>query len=263
MEGILIGADPEVFYREEGNLVSAYGMIEGDKLNPQPVKDGAVQVDGMALEFNIDPAESSAQWVANIQSVMAQLADMVPGTLDPSPVAEFGAEYIAEQPLEATDLGCDPDFNAWTGEENEKPDVDLPFRTGAGHVHVGFTNGAGEGDPAHIEACRMITKQLDFRLGLVSLVLDTCTKRRQMYGQAGAFRPKPYGVEYRVLSNFWLQSEDYMVWVFDTVHSALTSLKEHGPLEDRYGDIQEIINNSDEVAARLIISTEGWEIPNV
>jgi hypothetical protein len=47
-----------------------------------------------------------------------------------------------------------------------------------------------------------------------------------MYGAAGAFRPKPYGVEYRVLSNAWLQSEELMAWVYRTTTKAITDLFE-------------------------------------
>src|SRR3546814_9474953 len=35
-----------------------------------------------------------------------------------------------------------------------------------------------------------------------------------MYGAAGAFRTKPYGVEYRVLSNAWLKDSKLMSWVY-------------------------------------------------
>ncbi len=37
---------------------------------------------------------------------------------------------------------------------------------------------------------------------------DKDTERRGMYGKAGAFRPKPYGVEYRTLSNAWLSNDE-------------------------------------------------------
>ena len=51
-----VGADPEIFLGDaDGGLVSAYGLIKGDKEHPFPVTNGAVQVDGMAAEFNIDP----------------------------------------------------------------------------------------------------------------------------------------------------------------------------------------------------------------
>jgi hypothetical protein len=257
---LLVGTDPEVFLRQEGQLVSAFGLVEGTKFKPHLVDNGAVQVDGMALEFNIDPADSLDSWMFNIKSVMAQLGGMVDGELIASPVAEFGAEYIAAQPFEATELGCDPDFNAWTGQENPKPDENLPFRTGAGHVHIGFTDGVDASDPNHFELCCKIAKQLDLYLGIPSVLMDDCTKRREMYGQAGAFRPKSYGLEYRVLSNFWLQSEEYTAWVFNTVHKALNSYMNNGPSFELYTDLEEVINTSDTAQAVLIAQQQGIEV---
>ena len=58
MTKILVGCDPEVFVKQNGVFKSAFGLIKGDKKNPQKIRNGAVQVDGMALEFNIDPAAS-------------------------------------------------------------------------------------------------------------------------------------------------------------------------------------------------------------
>jgi len=54
---ILVGCDPELFVKKDGVLVSAHGLVQGSKEHPFRVSKGAVQVDGMALEFNIDPAE--------------------------------------------------------------------------------------------------------------------------------------------------------------------------------------------------------------
>jgi hypothetical protein len=260
---LLFGADPEVFYKEKGQLVSALGIVQGTKDSPHAVKNGALQVDGMALEFNIDPAKTVGEWVGNLRSVMAQLEGMIKGEIVVTPIAEFGEEYIQAQPQEAKELGCDPDFNAWTGAENPKPNEDLPFRTGAGHVHIGFTEHADADDPEHFALCCKLVKQLDFYLGLPSLLMDDCTKRRSMYGQAGAFRAKPYGLEYRVLSNFWLASDDLMKWVYNTAEQALKDYKEHGPICDRYPHIQDIINQSDVKAARAIVEAEGIDYVKV
>lgn len=214
---ILVGADPEIFMFQNGVPISAHGAIPGTKYEPYKVKDGAVQVDGMALEFNIDPASTSEEFIANLTSVMATLASMVPGyDLVATPVAEFGNEYIKTQPLEALILGCEPDFDAWkNGEINPRPNGDNPFRTGAGHVHIGWTKDADIYDPEHINAGIMLVKQLDFFLGLPSMLYDSAVKRRTMYGAPGAYRPKSYGVEYRVLSNAWLKDKKLMGWVFD------------------------------------------------
>lgn len=227
---ILVGADPEVFVRKVGKkqFQSAHGLVQGDKQNPYKVNQGAVQVDGMALEFNIDPAKNEREFVENITGVMKIMAGMVPAyELVPVPVAKFTKAIMAKQPKEALELGCEPDFCAWNdGQANPRPNGAVNFRTGAGHVHIGWTDGVDTNDPGHMEACIMATKQLDYYLGLGSLVYDADTKRRTMYGAAGAFRPKPYGVEYRVLSNAWLQSEELMAWVYRTTTKAINDLFE-------------------------------------
>ncbi len=48
-----IGADPEIFLRRRGKAFSAHGVIPGTKKEPHNVEKGAVQVDGMAVEFNV------------------------------------------------------------------------------------------------------------------------------------------------------------------------------------------------------------------
>ncbi len=218
---LLMGADPELFVRDTitGKLVSAYGMIPGTKEKPYPVKRGAVQVDGMAVEFNIDPAATEDEWVLNLITVMAQLQRMLPlhHELAIMSTAEFGEEYIKSQPLEAQELGCDPDWNAWTGTWNPTPDQDSPFRTAAGHIHIGWCDGKDDGDIYHVRSCEKIVKLLDSVLGYESLYLDTDTRRRDLYGAAGACRVKPYGVEYRVLSNYWLSNEATMRYVYRRV----------------------------------------------
>lgn len=227
---ILVGADPELFIRKIGkkSFHSAHGMIEGDKKNPQKVHLGAVQVDGMALEFNIDPAKNEKEFITNITEVMRIMGEMVPGyEMVAQPVANFTAAHMKKQPKEAKELGCEPDFNAWLdGAANPRPNGDVNFRTGAGHVHIGWTNGVDVNDPGHREACIMAAKQLDYYLGLGSLLYDPDTKRRTLYGAAGAFRPKPYGVEYRVLSNAWLQSEELMAWVYRMAKKGINDLFE-------------------------------------
>lgn len=235
---ILVGADPEVFMKRDGKYVSAHGVIVGDKKNPQKVNKGAVQVDGMALEFNIDPAKNEVEFITNIKAVMATLKDMVPGyELDAVPVADFGMDYIKAQPAEALELGCDPDFNAWkNGEANPRPNGEVSFRTGAGHVHIGWGSDFDIANPDHLDACIMVTKQLDYYLGLGSLLYEPTNKRREMYGAFGAFRPKPYGVEYRVLSNSWLQDEKLMSWVYRMTKKAIDDLMDNKKAYLIYGD---------------------------
>lgn len=262
---ILVGCDPEIFVKKDDKFVSAHGLIIGDKANPQRVNRGAVQVDGMALEFNIDPSRTEDEFVGNVKSVMATLAGMVPEyQLAPVPVAHFSHEYIASQPPVARELGCDPDFNSYTGMANLKPDANRPLRTASGHVHIGWTSGADPLSPSHIAACHAVGKQCDIMLALASLFYDEDTERRSMYGQAGCVRYKPYGVEFRTLSNAWLLSEERMAWVFRNAKLAMTKLFNGEALFKEAAelgiDIPAIINNSDKDAAYNLIKRWNLEM---
>ena len=62
---------------------------------------------------------------------------------------------------------------------------------------------------------------MDIMLGLESLTLDKDVDRRKMYGNAGCFRAKDYGVEYRTLSNFWISNDDLIKWAFDKTIEAV------------------------------------------
>jgi hypothetical protein len=256
---LTIGADPEVFVKKDGEYHSAYGLVQGTKEHPFPVQNGAVQVDGMALEFNIDPAEEEEQFLFNIQDVMRQLKAMVPEyDVVADPVAQFTEALLATQPDEALDLGCEPDFNAWTEAVNPRPDATSTKRTGAGHVHMGWTDGAS--GRKHSSMCSNLIRQMDYYLGLPSLLFDNDNERRELYGKAGAFRPKSYGVEYRVLSNRWLSDEGLTRWVFKAAQNCFESMR-GGQLVHKYGDIQHIINNSDVDTARKIIEAENLLVP--
>ena len=229
MADIKIGADPELFVKHKGQFISAHGMVPGTKFQPHVVDKGAVQVDGMALEFNIDPATNREEFKDNLLSVMATLKGMIDEDYEvvAEPVAQFTKDYISQQPEEATELGCDPDFNAYTGEENPKPDGGVDFRTGAGHIHIGWTEDMDVTEKTHFDACCMVAQELDFFLGVPATYFDKDVKRRELYGQLGAFRPKPYGMEYRVLSNKWLESEELIDFVYTQVHKALDGMFNH------------------------------------
>lgn len=243
---IKIGADPELFIKgNSGKYISAHGVVPGTKEEPFPVDRGAVQVDGMALEFNIDPADTLDDFKFNVNRVMGILEDMLPEgfNIDAVPTAHFSKECMAMQPEEALELGCEPDYNAYTGLANTPPDGNVDFRTGAGHIHIGWTEGEDITCPDHLEACMMLVKQLDVALGVPSMLWDTDTKRRKLYGRAGAFRPKSYGVEYRVLSNKWLTNTRIMDYVYEATIKAFEDLVA-GTAYYKQVDADNIINDN-------------------
>ncbi len=249
-----IGCDPEIFVYDKTahQAVSAFNMIPGDKKNPFKVEKGAVQVDGMALEFNINPASTGDEFVGNIDTVMQKLREMVPKNYEflTVPTCDFLSDYLKTLPPEALEIGCDPDFNAWTGRENPRPDGRAGFRSAAGHIHVGWTQGKDVNDPDHIADCQIMVKALDVLVGLQTLKFDSDTRRRMLYGKLGAMRIKPYGVEWRTPANAWVRERHYMHWMFNAVMSTANNVAKGFTAEDALMDmgsdaenIQLVFNN--------------------
>jgi hypothetical protein len=141
---------------------------------------------------------------------MKEVEELVrPLKLVVKPSALMPSEELSD-PL-AWQFGCDPDFNAWTEDINRSPEITIPnLRTCGGHVHVATKELA-----KNQQDYPLFVRHMDRTLGVWSMQHDTDTQRRLLYGKAGAFRPKEYGVEYRVLSNFWIASEELRRNVWD------------------------------------------------
>lgn len=264
---ILVGADPELFVMNNKEaLVNAHGMVKGTKRDPQPVEFGAVQVDGMALEFNIVPARNKEEFLHNIQAVRNTLQEMI-GVNDYSlieaPSVRFPRHIMESATREALELGCEPDFNAWMmGDVNPSPNPNTNLRTGAGHVHIGWTEGMERDFIPHQMDCIDLVKQLDCSLGIHSILWDDDGERRKLYGNAGAYRVKPYGVEYRVLSNSWLRDPKLIEHVYDITLKATNDFF-NGVRYAKDIDGEHIINGGHKVAADTASHTlnAAWGVP--
>lgn len=220
---VLIGADPELFVLDTktSQFVSAHPFIPGTKDSPAEVPLGAVQVDGVAAEFNIAPASTRKEFVRNIKHVRRVL-QLITKNHNPAydlvavPTVTFRPEYFKKLPFVVKLLGCTPDFDAYTGKQNPKPHTKLPIRTGSGHLHIGWTSSKDVDSEDYRSECFSLVKELDFAFMHPSTEWDIDTQRRKLYGAPGSCRPKPYGVEYRPLSNAWLQYDWSTEFVYDT-----------------------------------------------
>jgi hypothetical protein len=250
-EGFLFGCDPELFVFNQDGVPVCADMIPGNKRHPKKVPGGAIQRDGMAAEFNIDPVNNFEDFDKNIVLVMGALEACLPDgyTLKAVPAVTFSEQAFADAPRDATELGCSPDYNAWTGGVNPPPYCgDNPLlRTASGHLHVGWTEGQETTDLQHVMNCCDLVKQFDWYLGGWSVKEDPDPARRLLYGKAGACRFKPYGVEYRVLSNFWVTSRESRLAVWNRMQAAITDLRNNN-LAERYSNynrsLTDMIDNS-------------------
>lgn len=230
------GADPETFLQVGDKFISAHGLFPGTKAEPFKVEKGAVQVDGLALEFNIDPAETASEFSGNIKTVLAQMNEMVKKVdkdmkIVFTPFATFDVKYFKELPDECKILGCDPDYRAADGRMNEPP-ADLtnrPFRTAAGHYHIGWSEGEDPMRKIHFEDCRFIANHF-YERGPEPIRRDPWaiskeeSDRLHHYGHSGSFRPKPYGVELRQYSNVWVREEATRLKMFNFIDRNMKAL---------------------------------------
>ena len=246
-EGFMLGADPELFVFDFSGdrFVSAHDLIPGTKAKPHPVPGGAIQVDGTAAEFNINPAKTFEEFNDNIELVLHFLRNFLPEDCDVAavPFVKWSQEYFDILPYKAKELGCMPDFDAWTGRRNRKPSLrDMPtLRTAAGHIHIGFTEGASLQDSAHIGKCRKLVQLMDWHVGGWSCDIDSDTTRRLLYGKAGACRYKSYGVEYRTLSNFWVLDFDLRREVWNRTATACHEFVAEAATDEE-AEVQILIN---------------------
>lgn len=219
---LLIGSDPEIFLKKGDKNVSAHESgITGTKRNPSPLGDGFIQIDGTALEFNTKPASTADEFAGSIQSMLNSIRAAIPQeySFDFSPSVKYDREYFdAVIPQDCKELGCDPDYNAYEGGKvNPKPNPEgSTMRTGAGHLHLGWGTNFDPSDSSHIWDCCYLVQNLDRFFSPFEVLWDQDTERRNLYGKPGAFRPKSYGVEYRVLSNAWLKYPRLWPWIFNS-----------------------------------------------
>lgn len=195
---------------KEDAVVPICGILGGTKDQPKPILgDGyAVQEDGVAAEFNIPPCASVREFVSAVNTALSHIecAILAPKGFGRSYVRslELKKDWITKFPnIQA--VGCDPDYNAYEMDVNNLPQARIAAqdkvgntRGAGGHVHVGYPSGLCQPE--------IMAMLLDVVLGLPYAAKDKQGSRRKWWGHAGLYRPKPYGVEYRTLSNFWIWS---------------------------------------------------------
>ena len=106
------------------------------------------------------------------------------------------------------------------------------------------------------ENTNAVIKAMDLFLGVPSVLMDNGIDRKKLYGKAGAFRSKPYGVEYRTLSNFWIFKPELIDWVWRNCERALGNLGAAA----QASHVEECINNNDAKLAQALINEYNLEV---
>jgi hypothetical protein len=261
---VTIGADPEFFLRTGDTFIPSTNIIGGSKKDPIPIpgmpEGFLMQEDNIMGEFNIPACIHQKEFSNSIEMALKKIGDLLPKNTEIviQPSAVFKSKFIRSKAAKV--FGCEPDMNAWTEEQNLfVPAMNPALRCCGGHVHVGLPNELNNynGKVATIRAA-------DIHLGLPSIIADRDTERRQMYGKAGAYRDKSYGVEYRTLSNFWIKTPYLREWTFTSMQNAVNATSDSGFVKEIAAKREEIvnaINNQDQQAAEKLCDHFNVIIP--
>jgi hypothetical protein len=250
---IKLGTDPEIFFENDKEIVSVVGLIEGTKDEPFAIdaNDHYIQVDNIAAEFNIPPCSTSEEYIRHINIVKNYLEIVAKGNglnLSKKASAEINPKYL--QSVESQTFGCEPDFNVYLEDLNPPPNINTNLRCVGGHVHIGYPN-------PEFSTSTNIVKMFDILVTLPSLLIDNDERRRELYGKAGSFRIKDFGVECRALSNFWIHEDSLIEWVFNQTIKAVNIVLENNHQEyiDNYSKLvcQAIDTNDKKLAKQLLL----------
>lgn len=282
----MIGADPEFFFKDKqtGQVIGSEKLIKAEE---RIYETGTLIRDGVAAEINPDAAYCREVLWANINDLMnlaeARAYDKGATVCFDTTVTLTQENFNALSPI-SKQFGCVPSQNAYGVMPIPAGSSDIPVRSAGGHIHLGYKFDELEGwnEKEHFmniikAGDDTVVKVLDVLVGNTCVLFDQfpgSKERRKTYGRAGEYRSKPYGLEYRTPSNFWLRDYRLFGMAFGLARQALWIVgynkTEQVLGEVNQDDIIKAINDNDAVLALKnfkkyapIVATlhSGWNYP--
>ena len=195
---LTMGADVEVFLTRDKKIVPCVGLFKGTKEKPWQIpnaeKGFMLQEDNVMLEFNIPVTESATQFYINMEYGLDHARKQARGLGNGYDIAVKSSHKFTPDQLDSRQaqvIGCEPDNNAYEmGQERTNPPKPGLERTCGGHIHMG-----GKFN------CPDFVAALFLEMSLASAGLIETGQDLSWYRQPGLYRSKPYGIEYRTVSN--------------------------------------------------------------
>lgn len=228
---VLLGCDPEGFLVRDGKVVGAEKYIPQAGVKSS-FKYGAVVLDGIQFEIHTNP-QRTPMGVANevreaIVSLKRHLSRVPDVQISMASVVDITREELDSLAEKSRILGCEPSFNLYGF-----PGIGVDGRTylkrsGGGHVQLGLSKPIYQED-SDVDNRTDLVALLEVVLGNTCVLVDrdaNAPERRKNYGRASEYRTPDHGLEYRTLSNFWLQSQPLTCLVFELATIAASILEE-------------------------------------
>jgi hypothetical protein len=204
--GTTFGCDSEFILTLHGKYKSAVPVLRGTRDKRQRIDGVEIFHDNVLAEVAIEYSNTWHQVRGSFHHALKTLARAV----DPCKLNLFASADYPRSELtdpEAKEAGCSEEKDAYTRSTLPSQEDKIKtgaFRTAGAHIHLG-----GDGVLQNSIRLKLVVYAMDLFVAVPSLFLDDnifARERRAMYGRAGSYREKPYGLEYRVLGPFWLRS---------------------------------------------------------
>jgi hypothetical protein len=215
----MIGTDFEAFITDQENrVVPADNIFPSEEDSIKLGNGNEVFYDGMQAEVKVGPSHCRGYVCDNLVQVFRRLnkdAEDKNLKLLLEPAVEINQQVMeAAVDPKSRMFGCEPHLAVELGGLPEIIDVDAARhmrRYAGGHIHLGVINPDScfhsdlNETLLSAEGRLRTVKMLDIIVGntLVMIERDQDRMRRELYGKAGTYREKPYGLEYRTPGNLW------------------------------------------------------------
>lgn len=218
LKNVSFGSDPEFFFSPKGDGKDIIPSIKvlGKTHYPSANELNKIIVDGVQGEFNHSASVCRQSSAYHLHCAFNRLNVLLVNLrkekkkvcMDFTSVVKVSKKELNSLDVASIGFGCSPSLNIYAG-GTIPIDIDpleYTYRSAGGHLHFG-TN---DYDMKRVlKNHKIIIPLLDIMVGNTAVLMDReplQEERRKYYGRAGEYRVTKYGVEYRVLSNFWLRN---------------------------------------------------------
>jgi hypothetical protein len=198
---LLIGMDAEFFLKQaDGQYIAAARVVPGLKTDPHVLEHGVCHPDGLSLEVGAPPSKTPIGMVKNLYKVLQEVRDkfLAPAGCTIAYTEEIRVDLVQGAQPEDLVFGCGTEFNANTPNSPHRTTTDTKQaqRYSGFHIHLGFTKNQASNNFTYLDMRRLV---LCLDKVFEAAKLNTTERRARQYGGYGAFRVKPYGIEYRMM----------------------------------------------------------------
>ena len=280
-DSVTMGCDPEFFFVDgRGKVVGSEKVLPEKGMKFQPSNrdydfgyyDGDYNkpifiVDGVQAELNPEPNTCRALLANDIHSCFVQLRRMLKEkghklNLSFDPLVKITQKELDSLSEKSKIFGCAPSSNVYQTRNQARIRVNPKKylkRSAGGHIHLGADQWQ-RGLRKKLKNAAVVVPILDLVVANTCVLIDRHPgnkERRANYGRCGEYRIKSYGIEYRALSNFWLNAYQLMSFVMGLCRQAVEMIDESGKGNDYIKALMDAVPRADVIKA---VQENDWDL---